>query len=234
MKTRKGSNDGPSTDTRHPLSPTRATVRLIVSVALGLATVAWLTPAPAPWWLRALAGWDVASLTLSTLAWVIIARSGAPETERRAAADDPGHKMIFAIDVGSSLVSLFAAAVVLRWIKSMHPPAASAWTAVALAAIALSWILTHTSYTLRYAKLYYGDSRRARDASCLHFPGKGPPADIDFAYFAFTIGMCFQTSDISVETREMRREVLVHALLSFVYNTMIVALALNLAISLFS
>ena len=101
-------------------------------------------------------------------------------------------------------------------------------------AIALSWILTHTSYTLRYAKLYYRDPQRPRDAGCLNFPGKGPPADIDFAYFAFTIGMCFQTSDISVETREMRREVLVHALLSFVYNTMIVALALNLAISLFS
>ena len=142
--------------------------------------------------------------------------------------------MIFVIDIGSSLVGLFAAAVVLRWIKAMHPPAPTAWTIVALAAIALSWVLTHTSYTLRYAKLYYGNPRQTKGSGCLTFPGKEPPADIDFAYFAFTIGMCFQTSDVTVETREMRREVLAHALLSFAYNTMIVALALNLVISLLS
>jgi uncharacterized membrane protein len=171
---------------------------------------------------------------MSTLGWIIIARSSAPETQRRAGADDPGHMMLFVIDVGSSLVGLFAAAVVLRWIKGTHPPAAAAWTAVALASIALSWILTHTSYTLRYAKLYYRDPHRPKGSGCLAFPGTEPPADIDFAYFALTIGMCFQTSDVTVETSEARREVLVHALLSFVYNTMIVALALNLVISLLS
>ena len=233
MTTAHRTSDHPG-DTRHPLSPTRATVRLMVSVALGLATAAWLSPAHAPWWLRVLGGWDVAAFTLSALAWNIIARSSAPQTQRRATADDPGQKMIFVIDIGSSLVGLFAAAVVLRWIKAMHPPAPTAWTVVALAAIALSWILTHTSYTLRYAKLYYGDPRQTKGSGCLTFPGREPPADIDFAYFAFTIGMCFQTSDVTVETREMRREVLAHALLSFAYNTMIVALALNLVISLLS
>ena len=109
-----------SRDTRHPLSPTRATARLMVSVALGLAAAAWLSPAHAPWWLRVLGGWDVASFTLSALAWNIIARSGAPQTQRRATVDDPGHRMIFVIVIGSSLVGLFAAAVVLRWIKAMH------------------------------------------------------------------------------------------------------------------
>lgn len=221
--------------TRHVMSPSRATARLMASIAIGLATAAWLAPPHSVWWIRALAGWDTASLTLSALAWNIIARTDARETERRAGADDPGHKMIFVIAVGSSLVSLLAAGVALRWIKGMPSPDAAIGTGVALAAVALSWILTHTSYTLRYAKLYYWDHPgRLPGTGCLQFPGTDPPADIDFAYFAFTIGMCFQTSDVAVESTEMRREVLVHALLAFIYNTMIVALALNLAISLLS
>jgi uncharacterized membrane protein len=225
----------PAAHAPHRLSLSRANVRLVASIAIGLATTAWLTPTHFAWWIRALAGWDTASFTLSALAWNIIARTNASETKRRAGVDDPGHKMIFVIAVGSSLVSLLAAGVVLRWVKGMPEPDAAIGTAIALAAIALSWILTHTSYALRYAKLYYWEHPdRAPGAGCLAFPGDDPPADIDFAYFAFTIGMCFQTSDVAVESTAMRREVLVHALLAFIYNTAIVALALNLAINLLS
>jgi uncharacterized membrane protein len=131
----------------HPLSLSRANVRLVASIAVGLATTAWLTHSA--WWIRALAGWDTASFTLSALAWNIIARTNASGTERRAGADDPGHKMLFVIAVGSSLVSLLAAGVVLRWVKGMPEPDAAIGTAIALAAIALSWFLTHTSYALR-------------------------------------------------------------------------------------
>ena len=96
----------------------------------------------------------------------------APRQRRRSWPQDD-----FAIDIGSSLVGLFAAAVVLRWIKNMHPPAATAWTVVALAAIALSWVLTHTSYTLRYAEARIdGDPRRPKGSRAAStFPGRARP-----------------------------------------------------------
>jgi uncharacterized membrane protein len=220
---------------RHPLSPTRATVRLILSIAIGIITAATIAP-HAEWWLRALAGWDTASLALCILAWTTILRTDAARTRRRAGSDDPGRMMMFAITVASSSVSLMAAGFVLHRVKGLAPEEATLWTAVALAAVVLSWVLTHTSYTLRYANLYYRDSGKADPGrpACLEFPGGQQPADIDFAYFAFTVGMCFQVSDVVVRTTRMRREVLAHALLSFVYNTMILALALNVAISLLS
>jgi uncharacterized membrane protein len=220
----------------HPLSLKRATVRLTLSVAIGIVAGALVNPTRNEWWLRGLAGWDAASLTLAALAWTIIMRADPSETERRAGTDDPGRKVLFLIALASSLVSLFAAGMVLRLVKTLPPGEEVFWTTLAFAAVVLSWTVTHTAYTLRYANLYYRAraGRPAGECECLLFPGGKDPADIDFAYFAFTVGMCFQVSDVMVATTLMRREVLVHAVLSFAYNTMIVALALNLAIGLLS
>jgi uncharacterized membrane protein len=219
----------------HPLWHKSATVRLVLSVIAGVAAFLLLTPHAIDWRLRALAGWDAASFTLAALAWIIILRADAAETRRRAGVDDPGQKTVFFMAVASSLVSLIAAGLGLRWVKSMPAQDEAIWTAIAFGAVVLSWILTHTSFTLRYAHLYYRQQRgRAPGQECVEFPGTDRPADIDFAYLAFTIGMCFQTSDVVVKTSAMRREVLLHAMLSFVYNTAIVALALNVVISLLS
>ncbi len=213
----------------------RASVRLLLAAAAGTAAANWLIPDKTDWWLRALAGWDTGSLALCLFAWHIILGADAAETRRRASTDDPGHRTVFVIAIVSSLVSLFAAAAVLRMVKALPPGSQAVWTTLALSAIALSWTLTHTSYTLRYAHLYYrGGERSDAGGSALDFPGDAPPADIDFAYVAFTIGMCFQVSDVAVRTTELRREVLVHSLLSFVYNTTILALALNMVMSLLS
>jgi len=91
--------------------------------------------------------------------------------------------------------------------------------------VGTAWSLTHTSYTLRYAHLYYRDEG---GVGGLVFPGDRPPDDFDFAYFAYTIGMCFQVSDVVITSWQIRRAVLGHAVLSFAYNTVILALALNL------
>jgi uncharacterized membrane protein len=137
---------------------------------------------------------------------------------------------VFAFAVASSAFSLFAAAFVLRKCKAFPPAEQMTWTLLALAAVALSWVLTHTLYTLRYAHLYY----RRKNPGGLTFPGDDPPSDIDFAYFAFTVGMCFQVSDVVVACTRLRRAVLLHAVISFVYNTTILALALNLVFGLMS
>jgi uncharacterized membrane protein len=201
----------------------------VLAALLGV-TGTLLAPGHVDWQVRAVVGWDLAATTLTVIAWWTIVRADAAETRRRASAEDPGRVMLWVIALGSSAFSLFAATFVIREVRGLPGVDAHLWTALALLAVLLSWLLTHTSYTLRYAHLYY----RGGKSGGLEFPGGHPPADIDFAYFSFTIGMCFQVSDVVVSDRRLRRAALGHALLSFVYNTTILALALNMIFGLLS
>jgi uncharacterized membrane protein len=97
-------------------------------------------------------------------------------------------------------------------------------------AVGVAWALTHTAYALHYAHLYYRDDDDGEGG--LDFAKDVRPDYFDFAYFAFTVGMCFQVSDVVVSSRLLRRAVLGHAVLSFTYNTAIIAVALNLTIGL--
>jgi len=181
-------------------------------------------PAPLDWHLRGVIGWDGAALVLLGLVWPHIARADAERTQQRAGAEDPGRTAVFLIAVTSSLFSLFAGVSVLHRARGFSPAESALWSGLAILAVLLAWLLTHTAYTLRYAHLFY---RRGAKGG-LTFPGTGNPSELDFAYFAFTIGMCFQVSDVAITSASVRGTALVHALLSFVYNTTILALVLNL------
>lgn len=197
---------------------------MLASVVLGV-ICALMVPSPCPFFLRGVVFWDAGTLVLLSLAWVVILRSTPELTKLRAAAEDPGRSMVWVIAVASSLFSLFAAVLVLRN-ANRGPGGSTLWTVLALAAVAQSWLLTHTSYTLRYARLFYRGSRE----DGLGFPGTPRPCDIDFAYFAFGIGMTFQAGDVTVTCTRVRRTVLGHALISFILNTVIVALTLNVVV----
>lgn len=187
-----------------------------------------LTPGSPPLALRSMVGWDATALTLLCLWWHILFHSDARTTELRAGDQDPGMRAVFSIAVLSSVFSLFAATMVLRMMRGQS--CASFWVVLALVSVALSWVVTHTAYTFRYAHLYYtGESNGG-----LCFPGTTTPCDMDFAYYAFTLGMCFQVSDVQVEAPDIRRTTLGHALISFVFNTTIVALSLNVMFQLLS
>ncbi len=206
--------------------PRRALVRLTVAVIVG-ALIAVLAPRAIEWHIRLIMAWDGSALALTMLAWFVIVRADEKETAKRAGSEDPGRNMAWVIALSSCFASFFSA---LFLVRRGHASDAYAGVRIglALAAVFLSWLLTHTTYTLRYAHLYY----RRTEAGGLEFPGGKPPRDSDFAYFAFTLGMCFQTSDVTVTSSRIRRTVLVHALVSFAYNTMILALALNIAFGL--
>lgn len=227
----------PSTreDAFHPLDLRRAKNRLALSVLVGLVTyaVAGLGLSGSGWAVRVVAGWNAGALLLLLLAWSIIWRSDAARTHRRAAAEDPGRNTVWAIVLGASTLSLFSAAYVLRRARSLAPSYEALLVILCLAGVVTAWCLTHTAYTLRYAHLYYrdDDDDGAHDAG-LQFPCKQPPDYYDFAYFAFTVGMCFQVSDVTITSKVIRRAVLVHSVLSFAYNTAILALALNLVAGL--
>jgi uncharacterized membrane protein len=93
----------------------------------------------------------------------------------------------------------------------------------------ISWLLTHAAFTLRYAHLYYRSGVDSEGG--IELGGDDKPDDLDFAYFAFTIGMCFQVSDVTISNRLIRRTALLHALVSFAYNTGILAVVLNIVVS---
>ena len=130
----------------------------------------------------------------------------------------------------ASTVSLFAAVGLLRRAREVAGGQTALLLGLCLGAVVTAWALTHTAYTLRYAHLYYRDDGDGEGG--LSFPGGRSPDYFDFAYFAFTVGMAFQVSDVTITSAAIRRAVLGHALLSFAYNTAILALALNLTFGL--
>ncbi|HVT08860.1 MAG TPA: DUF1345 domain-containing protein [Polyangia bacterium] len=211
--------------------PRQARVRVAIAAAVGAFT-ALAIPARFGPALRTVAAWDVAAVTSLLLALSIVLHASPEETGRRAAADDPGRHASNALVIASSAISLLSTAIVLRQARHYAPQQRALFVALCVLAVASSWALTQTMYTLRYAHLYYHDDHEGIGG--LEFPGGGHPSYLDFAYLSFTIGMCFQVSDVAVSSRPIRRTVLGHALLSFVYNTAIVATAINLAVGVFS
>lgn len=211
----------------------QARARLLLAVVVGVAMTLGLTllPSGPGWAVRIVAGWDAAGVVILALAWSIIWRSDTKETRHRAAMEDPGRNAVWGIVLTTSAFSLFAAVVVLRRAKILSPGESALLVGLCLAAVVTAWLLTHTAYTLRYAHLYYREDEHEGEGG-LDFPEQQCPDYFDFAYFAFTIGMCFQVSDVVISSRRIRRAVLGHALLSFAYNTAILALALNLLFGL--
>ena len=197
-----------------------------------------------------LCAWDAGALALLSMSWRAIVVSDAETTRRRCALEDPGRTSVYVITLVIAAVSLAAAVVLARQSKAAHSSTHDTLVVMSTVAVLLSWALTHTMLTLRYAHLFYRDDEDGPGIG-LMFPtsaergaiggtAKGSavaeggvldgdaPDYLDFAYFAFTIGMCFQTSDVTVTTRVFRRTVLAHASVSFLYNTVVVAFTLSL------
>ncbi|HEY0192309.1 MAG TPA: DUF1345 domain-containing protein [Kofleriaceae bacterium] len=217
----------------HLLDPRSARARL--SYAAALAAIGWfLVPTHMAWTMHLLAAIDLATLFITVVDLHIIATSNAEETKRRAAAEDPGRALVWVIVLLTSMFGLLAAAVLMRQGKTAEGFEGRLHIILCVVTVVLSWMLTHASFTLRYAHLYY----RGDGDGGIAFPTPDDkpldPDDHDFAYFAFTIGMTFQVSDTDITSREIRRTVLRHGLLSFAYNTVIVALSLNLVVGQFT
>jgi uncharacterized membrane protein len=224
---------------RHPHAvksdPLGARGRLIFGLLVGLAagTLSFFSISSSII-LSIMVAWDVGTLFFLGLTWRVIFKSNAHLTKARATSEDPGRTGVFVIAIGSSLVSLFAAVFVLHGKKDLVPAnLVGLLDTLAVLAVVLAWVMTHTAYALRYARLYYSP-KNGDTSEGLKFPGNEPPDDLDFAYFSFVLGMAFQVSDVSITCKRIRRAVLWHSLQAFLYNTVILALSLNLLFGLFS
>ena len=217
----------------HWLDPRGAKQRLLYAILAG--ALAWLlAPTSYAPLTRTLIGGDVGGALLLAFALAIILGADEEETRRRAAAADPGRTLVWIVVLVASGLALFAATFVLHEAKAFPRGERELALVLTVAAAALSWFLTHTAFTLRYAHLYYrggpddeGGLEFPRDADC----AAEKPDDLDFMYFAFTIGMCFQVSDATIKRRLIRRTALAHAMISFAFNTGIIAMVLNIVMS---
>lgn len=165
--------------------------------------------------------------------WITIFSSHPQGLKKIVKEQDTGRSLIFLFVVSAAFISLFAVIFLLQDIPNGSKRGLTYHVLLAGAAVVCSWFLIHTLFTLRYAHLYYTDLAPDADAKSnerggLDFPNSTFPDYLDFAYFAFVLGMTFQVSDVQITSRSMRRLALLHGLLSFVYNTVIVALSINI------
>jgi uncharacterized membrane protein len=184
---------------------------------------------------RAVAAYDAAAVALLAALWSFGMHRRASDTQSRAAVEDPGRNVVLAIVLLSVVVGLSSAVVILGQgpkVTSVNEKAVI--YAVGILAIVAGWAVIHTIFLFRYAHLFYFDDDDDNEADRgLTFPGTKDPNDYDFAYFSFVIGMTFQVSDVQITDPGIRRVALMHAIISFAYNTAIVALVINLVSGLF-
>jgi uncharacterized membrane protein len=185
--------------------------------------------------MRFVAAWDMFAVTVLTLAWRVILTQDPYEVRREARFQDASAPFIFIITLSAAAMSLFAVIILLGTVKNLPPTEFAEHMILSLSAIASSWLLVHTIFSIHYARLYYIDApKKKRDAieGGLVFPGDEKPDYIDFAYFSFVIGMTSQVSDVQISSKILRRMATVHGIISFAFNTAILAMFVNIVASL--
>ena len=210
-----------------------ATYRLLVGFAL--AALAWgLAPAGMDTISRCIGAWDAYAGASLLLIAAAMFTADAATIRKVANTEDPSRALAFGFVLVAALASLLAVVALMNAMDSLSTSMLVQRVALSAGAVLEAWLLVHTVFTLRYAHLYY-DTNEAHggDTGGLDFPGHDPEPDyLDFAYFAFVVGMTAQTSDVCVSGRPMRRAALLHGIVSYVFNTAVVALSIGVLTTL--
>ena len=207
-----------------PIRVIYARPRSFISILIGIAAF-FVLPGSLRLVARVLTGWDIFASLYLTLAYIMMYRCGLAHIRRNAAMQDDGRFLILLVTALGAFASI--AAIVFELGASQHSPPQ---LALATLTIALSWAAVHTTFALHYAHDYY----RGAKPGGLQFPSgdQHDHADYwDFVYFSFVIGMTAQVSDVGITDKTIRRTATVHGIISFIYNTALVALMVNIAAS---
>lgn len=199
--------------------------RMLVAVAVGLSVGIGLA-ALVPWQVGSTLAWDATAVVFVVWVWADTRGRDAAETKAIATREDSSRLIADLILISASVVSLAGVAMVLLEASGASGPAQAILIVVAVVSVAASWFAVHTVFTLRYAHLYY------REDGGIDFHDAQPPAYAEFAYVAFTVSMTFQVSDTEVTSGRIRRSVLRHALLSYIFGTAVIAVMINVVASL--
>ncbi len=213
------------TSIAHKLGRLDAHHRLGISFAAAAAAAFFLRDASAP--LLTMAIWLAYACTNLALCWVVFVQAHPKDLPALSRLGDSSSTLIFVFVLAAAMASLGAVLSLLTTLGGLSEGQRYVHIACAILSVLSSWALVHTLFTLRYAHLYYRRKRQGPERNALDFPHETAPDYLDFAYFSFVIGMTSQTSDVNIHDRIMRRLALVHGLLAFVYNVVIVSLTLN-------
>ncbi len=185
-------------------------------------------------WVEAPAvGWSSAALTYVLWVWIVIGPLDAAGTRAHATSEDPARSVTDLMILAANVASLAAVAAVVLDSHSTNGGSRLGGGLLALASVALSWMLVQTLFTVRYAGLYYSTEPRAGAAvGGIDFNQDDPPQYTDFAYLATSLGMTYQVSDTALKNHAIRAEALKHSLLSYLFGTVILAATVNLVIGL--
>ena len=173
-----------------------------------------------------MAGWVALSAVFLGWTWSAVWPLDGATTAVHATLEDPGRRSRDLIVLALSSVSLVSVVLVIFRARD----AGIVLTLLGILAIASSWAVLHTIFTLRYAELYHGAAKS--DERAIDFHSDPDPTYRDFAYVGFTIGMTFQVSDTDIVDAQARSTVLRHAVLSFLFNTVVIAVSINLVAGL--
>jgi uncharacterized membrane protein len=174
---------------------------------------------------RLVVGWDVFTALYLLLAYIMMLRCDVGHIRRSAVLQDDGRFVMLLVTAFGAFASL--GAIVFELGASKGNPAG---LILATVTIVLSWTVVHTAFSLHYAHEFYRGSKPGG----LQFPGGDAKVEADywdFVYFSFVIGMTAQVSDVGITDRVIRRTATVHGIISFVFNTALLALMVNIAAS---
>lgn len=175
-----------------------------------------------PWHEAVMAGFDIAALAFM-MSVVPLLDADAASMRRKALANDANRELMLLLTAIVSLVILVAVGVAV----SQHGGPDAISIALLLATLLIAWLFSNLVYAMHYAHIFYLPGNKGQDRSGLDFPDTDEPGYWDFLYFAFTLGMTFQTSDVSVTASAMRRTVLFQCLAAFLFNLGILAFTIN-------
>lgn len=215
----------------HAVHKLPAFARLLIAMALAAIAFFIVKDKSAP--VQFMTVWICFALTNLVFYGITIFTAHPEEISHIAKNQDSSLTLIFLVIVLASFISLFAIVLLLQILPNVGEPNYYYHVALSVTSVAFSWFLIHTIFTFHYAHLFYTseseeNSVKKKHSGGLLFPNDKTPDYLDFAYFSFVIGMTFQVSDVPVSSSTIRRLALLHSLLSFLFNTVILALSINI------
>ncbi len=205
------------------------THRILIALVLTTITYFFLQNSRMPAQLTYMLLFDIFIGLLIGFSWLTFFITPFQELRTQAKEQDGSRVAVFVLLLLCACASMYSV-VVLLLKDSGNTQTKNTELIAAVAGMLLSWVLVHTVFTFRYAHMYYANNKKDpdHDAQGLDFPGKEEPDFVDFAYFSFVLGMTFQVSDIEISKKSIRRLALLHGFISFLYNTTIIGLTINI------
>lgn len=206
-------------------------IRVFASIGCGLLALVAL---PYGWTAltRGVIAWDLGCIVFLVLCAVLFTRERNSSMAQDADAQQEGEWSIFFLVVGATIASFAAILGEFTASKGASPDKRDLLIGIVALTLFASWLVTHTLFALRYAHEYYSADAAGKPDGGLDFPSDTVPDYWDFFYFALVLGMTFQVSDVQISSRKLRRLATLHGLLGFLYNTVILALSVNIGAGL--